>query len=240
MGSIISDDCKGSIHGLSKLSLDSFVKEDITSSHEEDADSRDREQASSSVNLPLPTDEMATAEQAVDEAQQRQSDLEQAAATPIPSTLPRHRSSSSAETSTLLSSSTEDYRTADSIPSQAFSMIFLDFLLDRNSNLAAYGQQCIVNIASHLSYISTSQEEPSTNLTPDIAKELLRIDIFEGVIMKLFNIANGIQPVQHKQQSTNGQTPDTGAENSVGVDESDMNLGKMMCLSVSCFLRATG
>jgi hypothetical protein len=26
----------------------------------------------------------------------------------------------------------------------------------------------------------------------------------------------------------------------VGVDESDMNLGKMMCLSVSCFICAAG
>jgi hypothetical protein len=209
--------------------LDSFVKEDVKSFEEED-DTRDQEQASTSVNGGTPTDTMAATEQVVNEAQQQQSDLEQAAATPIPSTVPRQRSSSSAATSSFLSSSTDDYRPADSIPPQAFSMIFLDFLLDRNSNLAAYGQQCIVNIASHLSYISTSQEEPSTNLTPDIAKELLRTEIFEGVIMKLFNIANGIQ---HKQPSINGQTSDTSAENSECVDESDMNLGKMMCLSVS-------
>ncbi|KAI9287464.1 armadillo-type protein [Umbelopsis sp. AD052] len=223
----IADDCKNSIHGLSKLSLDSFVKEDGTS-FEEEADTRAQEEASSSMNGSLPTDNMVATEQEVGEAQQQPSDLEQAAATPIPSSVPRQRSSSSAATSSFLSSSTDDYRPVDSIPPQSFSLIFLDFLLDRNSNLAAYGQQCIVNIASHLSYISTSQEEPSTILTSHVAKELLRTEIFEGVIMKLFNIANGIR--------SSGQTSDTSAENSASVDESDMNLGKMMCLSLICGL----
>ncbi|KAH8555290.1 armadillo-type protein [Umbelopsis sp. PMI_123] len=231
-----SDECKQSIHGLSKLSLDSFVKEE-DSSFEQATDITEEEQTVASTNMNPPTNTAPVTEQLLDEVQQRQLDLEQAAATPIPSSVQRQRSSSSAATSSFTSlSSAEDYRTTDSIPSQAFSMLFLDFLLDRNSNLAAYGQQCIVNIASHLSYVSTSQEEPSTKLTPNIAKELLRTEIFDGVIMKLYNVANGIQPLQFRQQSVNDETPDNSAENSTCVDESDMNLGKMMCLSLICGL----
>lgn len=197
---------------------------------------RDQVLAESPVNsgsFPIPTDQTRdSTEPVVDEARQRQLDLEQAASTPIPSSLPRERSSSSAATSSYLSSPIEETGPTYYIPSQSFSVIFVDFLLDQNSNLATYCQQCIVNIASHLSYIANTEEEPSTSITAEIAKELLRTEIFEGVIMNLYNITNGQQPFQSRQQAVDDQIPDGGADIPQSIDEGEMNLAKMMCLSV--------
>lgn len=223
------DECKHSIPGLSKLSLDSFVKEE---DQKPVLDASDGASVESNINGSVATGH-GRVDPALDEARQRQLDLEIAVNTPIPTSLPRERSSSSAAASSYLSSSTEETSTINSIPSQTFSMIFVDFLLDQNSNLATYCQQCIVNIASHLSYIATTEDETSTSITADMAKDLLRTEIFEGVIMNLYNITRGQQPFQSRQQALDDQIPDGSTDHPQSLDEGEMNLAKMMCLSVS-------
>lgn len=175
---------------------------------------------------------LSSAETDMDEAQQRQQDLELAASTPIPMSVPRARSSSSVADSSILSASIDDIRSSSNIPSQSFSMIFVDFLLDQNSNLATYCQQCIVNIASHLSFIAKNQEE-SSSISADVARGLLQMEIFEGIIMNLYKITMGQQPFRSRQPSADDQSSNNDINTNVSsIDEGEMNLAKMMCLSV--------
>jgi hypothetical protein len=175
---------------------------------------------------------LSSSEASLDEAQQRQQDLELAASTPIPMSRPCAPSSSSVADSSKLSPSIDDNRSSDNIPPQSFSMIFVDFLLDQNSNLATYCQQCIVNIASHLSFIAKNQEENSS-ITAEVARALLQTEIFEGIIMNLYKITMGQQPFQARQPSADDQSSNNDIDTNVSsIDEGEMNLAKMMCLSV--------
>ncbi|KAM3581457.1 hypothetical protein VKS41_006283 [Umbelopsis sp. WA50703] len=179
---------------------------------------------------------LSSSEASLDEAQQRQQDLELAASTPIPMSMPCAPSSSSVVDSSKLSPSIDDIRSSDNIPPQSFSMIFVDFLLDQNSNLATYCQQCIVNIASHLSFIAKNQEENSS-ITAEVARALLQTEIFEGIIMNLYKITMGQQPFQARQPSADDQSSNNDIDTNVSsIDEGEMNLAKMMCLSLICAL----
>ncbi|KAG0170867.1 Serine/threonine-protein phosphatase 4 regulatory subunit 1 [Apophysomyces sp. BC1034] len=134
------------------------------------------------------------------------------------------------------------------IPTQKFAPLLIEFLLDQNSNLASLAQQCIVSVASELAAYSNI----------DLYTQLLEIEIFEGIVMGLMSIVDGKQfHAENDQLAAPGTTNGPFADDSLSVanrrsstpgfeepsymhhqtsaddvDQSEINLAKMMCLSL--------
>ncbi|KAI9028301.1 armadillo-type protein [Phycomyces nitens] len=133
------------------------------------------------------------------------------------------------------------------IPPRVFSAILIEFLLDQNSSLATLGQQCIVSVASELAAVTGPDEE--------IYRGLLESEIFEGVVMGLMPVVDGKARQAEDDEKTrpnkgpndeevyirrrssasgyeavsNYPHPASSAED---VDQGEINLAKMMCLSL--------
>ncbi|KAF7725695.1 hypothetical protein EC973_009412 [Apophysomyces ossiformis] len=134
------------------------------------------------------------------------------------------------------------------IPAKIFAPLLIEFLLDQNSNLASLAQQCIVSVASEL--------EAYSNI--DLCTQLLETEIFEGIVMGLMSIVDG---KQNQKQNDQQDIPATANESldkesfspssrrsstpvfeehsythqqthTDEVDQSEINLAKMMCLSL--------
>ncbi|KAL0097887.1 armadillo-type protein, partial [Phycomyces blakesleeanus] len=131
------------------------------------------------------------------------------------------------------------------IPPRVFSAILIEFLLDQNSSLATLGQQCIVSVASELAAVTGPEEE--------IYRGLLETEIFEGVVMGLMPVVEG-KSRQADDDERSRQNPGSNDEevyirrrssasgfessnyphtaSAEDVDQGEINLAKMMCLSL--------
>ncbi|KAI9315825.1 armadillo-type protein [Dichotomocladium elegans] len=106
------------------------------------------------------------------------------------------------------------------IPPHVFAPLLIDFLLDQNSSLASLGQQCIVSVASELA-------SPRDGENALLYKHLLDSEIFEGVVLGLMGIVDG-----KSRQSDYDDLQDSHDRGADEVDQGEINLAKMMCLSL--------
>ncbi|KAI9357464.1 armadillo-type protein [Pilaira anomala] len=134
------------------------------------------------------------------------------------------------------------------IPSNAFSNLVIDFLLDQNTTLASIAQQSIVAVAAELA------NTPKTFEKFDFHQHLLNHEIFEGIILGLMHIIHsGNQKEDEKNNQEHHETDldiatiiekgttnvmDSFSEkkshdittNTKQYDDGGINLAKMVCL----------
>lgn len=125
------------------------------------------------------------------------------------------------------------------IPAHVFAPLLIEFLLDQNSSLASLGQQCIVSVATELANAKETENE-------EYYKKLLDVEIFEGIVMGLMTIVDG--RTRHAENDSHDMDNERSSEerssnfdeggfmghhpSADDVDQGEINLAKMMCLSV--------
>ena len=123
------------------------------------------------------------------------------------------------------------------IPQHVFAPLLIEFLLDQNSSLASLAQQCIVSVATELAAGKGTEDE-------ELYKQLLDVEIFEGVVLGLMGIVGKSRQLEN-DQSQDGSSGNQDFDEASGfmnhhpsadeVDQGEINLAKMMCLSVTCY-----
>lgn len=143
---------------------------------------------------------------------------------------PTSGSSASSDTSTTGSRqpSIQDGESGEPrIPPRLFAPLLIEFLLDQNSTLASLGQQCIVSVASELASTRGTQDEEK-------CMQLLDSEIYDGIVLGLMRIVEGRQRPQKEMEDQEDLDEADGFQSSVDDEnQGEINLAKMMCLSVS-------
>ncbi|KAI7849453.1 armadillo-type protein [Circinella umbellata] len=120
------------------------------------------------------------------------------------------------------------------IPQHVFAPLLIEFLLDQNSSLASLAQQCIVSVATELAAGKGTEDE-------ELYKQLLDVEIFEGVVLGLMGIVGKSRQLEndHPQDGSSGNQDFDEASGFMNhhpsadeVDQGEINLAKMMCLSL--------
>lgn len=132
---------------------------------------------------------------------------------------------------TMKSTPTPSYRSGLTIPSQVFSFTLIDLLLDQNTNVSSFCQNGVVSVSKGLVldalngiYESDGQQQ---------ARTLLDQEIVRGVIMELYAIAQGRKRRDLQQRTIISATTTTSDPIVASfVDQGEMHLSKMACLSV--------
>ncbi|KAI9275586.1 armadillo-type protein [Phascolomyces articulosus] len=136
------------------------------------------------------------------------------------------------------SSSTKPITSEDSslhIPQHVFAPLLIEFLLDQNSSLASLAQQCIVSVATELAAGKGTEDE-------ELYRKLLDVEIFEGVVLGLMSIVGKSRQLENDQSQDGSGNQDGVYDEASGfmnhhpsadeVDQGEINLAKMMCLSL--------
>jgi hypothetical protein len=145
----------------------------------------------------------------------------------------------------------EDNKASNHIPLHVFSNILIELLIDQNSNLASLAQQCIVSVAYQLTNITNAETAPeSESILPSVAQKLLDAEIIDGIINGLLSIAGRIKTALYQSScGENGSQSSVGSPDSQNnnqkavfqmsddIDQGEINLCKMVSLSVSVLLR---
>lgn len=128
------------------------------------------------------------------------------------------------------------------IPVHVFVPLLIEFLLGQNSSLASLGQQCIVSVATELANPKDTENE-------EYYKKLLDVEILDGVVSGLMTIVDG--KARHPESDAHDMDNEGSSEersnnfdeggfighhpSADDIDQGEINLAKMMCLSVRSY-----
>jgi hypothetical protein len=134
--------------------------------------------------------------------------------------------------STMKSTPTLPYRHGLTIPPQAFSFTLIDLLLDQNTVVSSLCQNGVVSVSKGL--ILGAMDGIYGTDGHQQARSILDQEIVHGVIMELYAIAQGRKRRDLLQRTVISATTTTTSDTTFAsfVDQGEMHLSKMTCLSV--------